>query len=242
MEHNVSYLNKIGKQSVVDKVVNQLVDAIISGNLRPGDRIPTEMELSETFNIGRNSVREAIKVLVSYGILEIRRAEGTFVCSGFTESMLNPMLYGIILEQDSSEHLAALRRILETGTLQLAVEKATEDDIQRLKVILDAFVDAVSSGDDVARVAELDFRFHQAVEEATHNPLLIKVSSIVDNLTKSSQFRTNKKVLAMGEGQHLIDTHVDIFNTVVNRDRDSVLRVLDNSYKHWTLIVGDHTE
>jgi len=242
MEHNVSYLNKIGKQSVVDKVVNQLVDAIISGNLRPGDRIPTEMELSETFNIGRNSVREAIKVLVSYGILEIRRAEGTFVCSGFTESMLNPMLYGIILEQDSSEHLAALRRILETGTLQLAVEKATEDDIQRLKVILDAFVDAVSSGDDVARVAELDFRFHQAVEEATHNPLLIKVSSIVDNLTKSSQFRTNKKVLAMGEGQHLIDTHVDIFNTVVNRDRDSVLRVLDNSYRLWTLIVGDHTE
>ena len=60
---------------------------MLNRELRPGDKIPTEAELAESMGVGRNSIREAIKILVYLGVLEIRRAEGTFVCEGFSESM-----------------------------------------------------------------------------------------------------------------------------------------------------------
>lgn len=72
-------LKPIGQQPVVWNVIDQLTQAMTMGKLRPGDKIPTETELSESLQVSRNSVREAVKILVAYGILEIRRAEGTFI-------------------------------------------------------------------------------------------------------------------------------------------------------------------
>ena len=75
---------------MVQIVIDRISGAIIDGELRPGDKIPTEPELSAMFNVGRNTVREAIRILVAYGVLEIRRAEGTFVCDGFSPQIINP--------------------------------------------------------------------------------------------------------------------------------------------------------
>lgn len=77
------YLKKINRSSVVQRVIDRLTEAIVSGELKPGDRIPTEMELAEQMGVARNSIREAVKILVYIGVLEIRRADGTFVCDGF---------------------------------------------------------------------------------------------------------------------------------------------------------------
>ena len=83
--------------------------------------------------MARNSVREAIKILVFLGVLEIRRPEGTFVCNGFSESMINPMIYGIILNQgDSYDSLMELREMTEAGVLRLAMEKQTKEDMEGL--------------------------------------------------------------------------------------------------------------
>ena len=95
-------LKRVKNPSVVQQVIDSLTEAMIQKELRPGDKIPTETELSESLGVARNSVREAIKILVFLGVLEIRRPEGTFVCNGFSESMINPMIYGIILNQGDS--------------------------------------------------------------------------------------------------------------------------------------------
>ena len=70
------YLKKINRSSVVQRVIDRLTEAIVSGELKPGDRIPTEMELAEQMGVARNSIREAVKILVYIGVLEIRRADG----------------------------------------------------------------------------------------------------------------------------------------------------------------------
>ena len=72
------YLKKINRSSVVQRVIDRLTQAMLSGELKPGDKIPTEMELSEQLGVALNSIREAIKILVYIGVLEIKRAEGTF--------------------------------------------------------------------------------------------------------------------------------------------------------------------
>ena len=106
--------SKIKSTSVVEQTISFLTDAIMRRELRPGDKIPTEFELADKLGVSRNTVREAVKTLVFMGVLEIRRPEGTFVRSGFTESLIDPMIYGIILNQDDSfEGLMQLREMIE---------------------------------------------------------------------------------------------------------------------------------
>lgn len=82
-----SIFKEIGTKSVVEQIVDSIVNAIIEGELKPGDKIPTETELCNSMNVGRNSVREAIKILVAYGVLIIKRAEGTFVTKGYNSKI-----------------------------------------------------------------------------------------------------------------------------------------------------------
>ena len=75
-------------------IIQRITEALISGDLRPGDKIPTEQEFCDQLKIGRNTVREAIKVLIAFGVLEIRRSEGTFVVDHFSPKLMDSVLYG----------------------------------------------------------------------------------------------------------------------------------------------------
>ena len=94
--------NKSSVPSAVQQTINYLTGAIMRREYTPGSKIPTENDLADLVGVSRNTVREAVKILVFMGVLEIRRPEGTFVCSGFSNSLIDPMLYGIILNQGDS--------------------------------------------------------------------------------------------------------------------------------------------
>ena len=119
MEKTSFLKEPVGGQSVVNKIVDNITNAIINGELNPGDKIPTEAELSESMGAGRNSVREAIKVLEAYGVVHIKRAEGTFVSQEYDSRMIYPVLYGIILQKDSTSQIVELRKVIDVGLLQL---------------------------------------------------------------------------------------------------------------------------
>ena len=127
------YLSPIKAKSMVDSVVSRLTSAIMSGELKPGMKIPTEADLVKAFGVGRNTIREAIRILVAYGILEVRRADGTYVCDGFSPKILDPMLYGIILQKESAHRdLIGLRKLLDNGILEeLFYKKLSADTWER---------------------------------------------------------------------------------------------------------------
>ena len=133
------YLSPIKAKSMVDSVVSRLTSAIMSGELKPGMKIPTEADLVKAFGVGRNTIREAIRILVAYGILEVRRADGTYVCDGFSPKILDPMLYGIILQMESAHRdLIGLRKLLDNGILEeLFYKKLSADTWKRLNAIQD---------------------------------------------------------------------------------------------------------
>ena len=136
---NGAYLSPIQASSVVDSVVSRLVSAIMSGELKPGMKIPTEPDLVKAFGVGRSTIREAIRILVSYGILEVRRADGTYVCNGFSPKILSPTLYGIVLQKESAHHdLIGLRKLLDNGILeQLFYEGVSQEIWDRLYALQD---------------------------------------------------------------------------------------------------------
>ena len=134
-------------QKISNNAVQQIIDTLtlrlLEGEIGPGDQIPTEVELAERFGVARNTVREAIKILVAMGVLEIRRPVGTFVCRGFSEPMISPLLYGIILGRgDSYDELMDLREIMETGTMLTVIRNATDEEIASLKKPLSALKNA----------------------------------------------------------------------------------------------------
>ena len=121
MAQGASYLRNLKSESVVQQVINCLTDGMISGELRPGDRLPSEPELASQLGVARTSVREATKILTYLGVLESRRSEGTFVAGGFSESMIDPMVYGIILGRGKDfDSLIELRELIEYGIMRLA--------------------------------------------------------------------------------------------------------------------------
>lgn len=232
MKQNISYLKKLNNESVVQRVINCLTDAMINKELRPGDKIPTELELSETLGVGRNSIREAIKILVYLGVLEIRRAEGTFVCEGFTESMIDPMIYGIILDKaDSYDNLMELREMMEAGVVRLAMAKYTPEDMQNLEEKLSIMKSEIEKGPHNTQATfEADNEFHDAVSRMGHNPLIDKINRVVQMLTWSIRLETVTYMVESGRGQELYEAHETICRMLKNRDMSNLNQNIRDTY------------
>lgn len=231
MENKKKFLRPIKTKSVVQQVIDRLTLAMINKELRPGDKIPTEKELSEMFGTARNSVREAVRVLVSFGVLEIRRPEGTFVAKGFSDPMIDPLLYGIILDDTGTmESLLELREWIDIATMRLAIEKATEEDVKLLEDCLADMEDQFKLN-DFNGVFETDDIFHETLSEITHNTLFVKICHITRLLTTEIRVKTIQHMMRTSAGRkELYQSHVEEFNAVKNRDDVQAEALIRKSY------------
>lgn len=223
---------KINNESVVQQIIQSLTDAMIAHELRPGDRIPTECELAEALGVGRNSVREAIKILVYLGVLEIRRAQGTFVCEGFSESMIDPMIYGIILDkEDSYENLIELRELMEVGVMRLAMKKLTPEKIDELEKCLDAMRKEVAKGpENFEAVFLVDNAFHDEISHMGENPLVDKINQVVRLLTHAMRFQTVKNILESGNEKEFLEAHEKLFRMMKTEDMENMNEAVRKTY------------
>lgn len=226
------FLQKINHSSVVQQVIDALTNAMISRQLRPGDKIPTELELAESLGVGRMSIREAVKVLVYFGVLEIRRPEGTFVCEGFSTAMLDPMLYGIILDTgESMNSLKELREMIEVGIIKMAMQKATEADLKALWGYYESFSAAVAANPvDVRAVFDADNDFHEFLSSIAKNPMIGKINSLVRLLTHDLRYRTVTNMLSIGKGKTLLEAHKYICEAVCNKDVTDIDMIVREGY------------
>ncbi len=206
-------------KTVVDRIICRLLTAVINKDLVPGQRIPSEMELCGSMHVGRNSVREAIKVLVAMGMLTIRRSEGTFVSKGFSERMLNPMVYGLLLEDSDSATIVELYRVFEAGLLHVAAEKRTEEDIARLRESLARMEGVFAGSPDEAAVLEAVDDFQKTLSRALRNPLVNKINMMISGrMTLPVRSATVRRLLARG-GLGTLSAHCrELLRVIAERD------------------------
>lgn len=226
----------IKNESVVQQVINKITDAIIVGELKPGDKLPTEMELISSLHVSRNSLRSAIQTLRAYGVLEVRRPEGTFVCSGFSPQMLNPMLYSILLQNgDASKDLVGLRRIIDTGVSKLVIAQGlTREEIKGLEAAYDKLVKLLLAEDyDIEKISDADLELHRAIAETTHNSLAVMLNDFLLDLTTESRVRTIKKVFEDKNPQYLVQTHRMHLDALEKKPGVNIDEVLEFSYFYW---------
>ncbi|MDA0564523.1 FadR family transcriptional regulator [Streptomonospora sp. S1-112] len=158
------------RTGLVDQVISQLRAQIDSGEWAVGDRIPTESELSEQLEVGRNTVREAVRALAHAGLLEIRQGAGTFVRAS---SELGGALRRRLERSRLRENLE-VRRALEMEAARLAALRHTEEDLAEIDRAI-GLREAAWRERDMSAFVETDFAFHRAVVNATHNSLLIEL-------------------------------------------------------------------
>ena len=173
--------------SVSDSIVNLIINHLIQKQLKPGDKLPTESEFVDMLKVGRNSVREAIKMLSSLGVIEIKRGIGTFISEKCSASMFNPLILGLIFEQGTSEELGELRLCFETGLMRIIMEKMTDDDLTNLGRANEQIKTAVMEGTNHKNsLHELDRNFHRVFIGIARNKLLSKIGEIVYVLYRGS--------------------------------------------------------
>lgn len=223
-------------KSVVDRIIDRLTKAIIAKELLPGQKIPTEAELCESMRVGRNSVREAIKVMVAMGVLVIRRSEGTFVTEGFSERMLDPMVYGLILEGGDSSAVIELRKLFDTGVLQLAIQKRTDEEVAELTRCLDRMAEMVKRRPGEEEMLREDVAFHRLIGSMAKNPLADKISVVIERLTLPSRTDAVRSFIEKGEYDGFIRKHADLVRVIAERDDAAVGRVIDDHYSHWKVV------
>ena len=230
MEPNQNH--KINSRSVVQQTMDYITDSIIRKELLPGDQIPTEAQLTEILGVSRNTVREAIKILIYMGVLEIRRPEGTFVCSGFSEPLIDPMLYGIILNQgDSYDDLMDLREMMETGVMRLVIHRASDEDIEKIHPALLHLKEAcLTEKPDLEEVFRRDDAFHVAVNELGGNEMVNKISNTVRMLTHAMRYDSVKHMLDSGRAEELYRAHERIYRILKNRDEEDLERKVRSTY------------
>lgn len=230
MAEQASYLKNLKSESVVQKVINCLTDGMVSGELKPGDKLPTEPELAATLGVARTSVREATKILTYLGVLESRRSEGTFVANGFQESMIDPMVYGIILNKgENFDSLMELRELTEVGILRLAIKKRSEEGLEAVREKLDAFSDAVEQG-NLTAAFQADNDFHDAVSALCQNDLVDKINRVVRVLTYAVRQKTVYTMIQTGRGQELLQAHWKIYEILYTKNMEGLEEFIHDTY------------
>lgn len=226
---------KENTKSVVDQVVDGIISEIIEGRLAPGDQLPTEMELCRQFGAGRNSVREAVKKLQAYGIVYIRRADGTFVSESYNQKMLDPMLYSIILQKRSWREFVELRSVIDIGTLNIIIQRediaAFLPDLYRNFGELSAELHSTSPSVD--RVLELDSRFHTRIAAAAQNPMLETITEYITRLTLPSRLETTRKVIQDGDIERFVDLHRQLLTVIERRQASEIVKTVQGHYIFW---------
>jgi DNA-binding FadR family transcriptional regulator len=203
----VSELAGIRRGSLCDEVIAQLREQISSGSWPVGERIPPESELVERLQVGRGTVREAIKALAHIGLLEVRQGDGTYVKS-------RSELAGALrrkMRNVTDLQVQEVRRALEVEGARLAAKHRSSEDLRAMNDALDERDAAAASARDLGHWdlswgrpwVEADVRFHQAVVSASHNPMLTEMylemgEELSELLMRLAEFESHEPYLVRG--------------------------------------------
>lgn len=196
------------------EVAQSLLSFLLSGELRPGDRIPGERTLSQTLGVGRSALREALKSLTLLGLLEVKPGDGTYLSS--THSSLLPRIveWGILLGEQHITDLVEARQEIEVSLAGLAAQRRTPEDVTALSDALRAMYD---SADDREAYADADVDFHLVVAAVSRNTVLAGVLANIRSLLRVWTTRVVTDEAALRDSLAL---HPPVFEAIRDGDAD----------------------
>jgi GntR family transcriptional regulator, transcriptional repressor for pyruvate dehydrogenase complex len=208
-------IKQVKPKKIYEIVAEQLTEMIVSGEVKPGDRLSSVQQLAEDFNVGRSAIREALSALKAMGYIEIRQGEGTFV-KKVDFDVTNQMIPQV-LQKDDLRQLFEIRKFNETGAASLAAENRTAEDLLNLEKIL-AEMKKVEGDGDLGEKADMEF--HMAVVKASKNDMLYRLMTTVSETMQESMREARQLFLYSNQEKmkQLFDEHYAIYKAIKNKD------------------------
>lgn len=174
-------------EKVSDKIIAQIRDAILSGQIKPGDRLASEKELMEQFEVSKATMREALRVLEVLGLIEVRKgtAGGAFVAKVGMKTTIHSLINFIHFQPVSIREITMLRYMIEPGVAQIAASRITDENIYNLKKIIGETIEPPGSA------LSREIGFHRYVARMAGNTLLTLIIDFIDNLLEEIKDRLN---------------------------------------------------
>ncbi|MFQ5894198.1 MAG: FadR/GntR family transcriptional regulator [Nitrospinota bacterium] len=175
----------VRRTKVYEDVVRQLSRLIEEGRLRVGDQLPSERDLAQAFQVSRATVRAALQQLEAMGLVMSRVGHGTFVVGRSAEAFVGPLARLLQHERGGLNDLMEAREVLEPHLAALAAERATGEELERLRQILDRQEEAIARGESGV---QMDTDFHLTIAEVGRNRVLLRLTyAILDLLRRSRE-------------------------------------------------------
>ncbi|MGH9582254.1 MAG: FadR/GntR family transcriptional regulator [Bryobacteraceae bacterium] len=231
----MSGLKAVARVTLGEQVALQLAEMIAENRWRPGEKLPPEMDLCEALNVGRSTLREALKSLAFIGMVRMRAGDGTYV-SELPHRLLDRMLAkGLLKTERDLADVCETRKILETEGAALAAERVSAEDIRNLKSLVFGGRDTLIR--DPQSFAKADLSFHLAVADASHNKLLPRLLSDIRGVLGEWIMKSQE---LPGLRENAQEQHERILECIAGRDaagaREEMRSHLETFQRAYTLL------
>lgn len=219
-----------------DGAVMQIVGAIkrmlIDNNLKVGDKIPPEPVLCEKFGKSRSSVREAVKILESFGVLHVRKGDGTYITASANTGIFDALFFRIIAMGTNFQELVQLRIILETAIIDMIISNNDGHTIAEIKKINEKLEREIANNGDIETLIQFDVDFHIALSAFSGNGLLKNV--YMNMMDLFVPFIRNSYTTQRETREYFsLDHHSAIIQAIEERDYDLAHYAVKKSMRAW---------
>lgn len=205
-------LDETQELKLYQEVLLKINDIIIADNLTVGDRLPSERELAERLNVGRSSVREALRALELLGLIATRRGEGTFIQDYTSHRLVEILAFYVLRDHKSKKDLLEMRTIIELDAVRLAAARIKPAQIEKMEKLLMLSEEKLSHGQ---LPIEEDYLFHQTIALASENFLLYRIWKPVFDYGRTV---LESSLGRYGRSEYSIQEHRMILNALKNRN------------------------
>ena len=212
-------------EKVSDKIIAQIRDAILSGQLKPGDKLASEKELMGQFEVSKATMREALRVLEVLGLIEVRKgiAGGAFAAKVGMETTIHSLVNFIHFQPVSIREITMLRYLIEPTVAQIAASKITEEDVRNLRNIIGESIE--SAGFELSK----EIGFHRYLARMAGNTLLTLIIDFIDNLLEEIKGRLD---LGHDFYAEVREAHQVILECLIQKDSTAAGIAMSNDLLH----------
>lgn len=209
-----------------EQIISQIRERILNKELKPGDKLPPEVQLAKDFQVSRTVIREAMKVLETMGLIEVKHGSGAFVSDKFSEKLISQSFnLSVLLEKKSILHILELRKILEVGAAKIAAKRASKKHLTLMQQALLSMEENIRLPTSVKinNLLNADFDFHLTILEATKNPILTAIARPIVVLLRNSRERLFGIV---GVPETSFRQHQEIYDAIKQKDEKEASRAM----------------
>lgn len=208
-------IKPIRNRRTTEIILEQIKNFMVQGHLNPGEKLPTEMELADKFEVSRTSVREALAALSLTGILEIRQGEGIFVRKSPSNAIIEPLSFILLLEKDQLQNILEVRKALEIEAADLAAQRRDKEDLDAIRTLIEEMENDLP---EAVNSENTDLAFHLALAKASKNPLLDRLMNTVQEIISQTLHVTRALWLNSGSTERLFEEHKEIYLAIAAKD------------------------